>query len=62
MIYSVIYLICVVETTLQDVRLELAKEEAAQVALGNLPRHKISLSAFLMIGFELEDSQYVKES
>jgi hypothetical protein len=53
---------CVVETTLQEVRLELAKEEAAQVALGNLPRHKISMSAFLMIGFELEDSQYVKES
>lgn len=47
-------------TTLQDVRLELAKEDAAQVALGNLPRHKISLTAFLMIGFELEDSQYVK--
>jgi radical SAM superfamily enzyme YgiQ (UPF0313 family) len=57
-----IYLICVIETTLQDVRLELAKEEAAQVALGILPRHKISMSAFLMLGFELEDSQYVKES
>lgn len=57
-----IYLICVIETTLQDVRLELAKEEAAQVALGILPRHKISMSVFLMLGFELEDSQYVKES
>jgi hypothetical protein len=44
-------------TTLQDVRLELAKEEASQLALGNLPRHKVSLSAFLMMGFELEDSQ-----
>jgi len=49
----------IIATTLQDVRLTLAKEEAAQVALGNLPRHKMSLSAFLIAGFELEDSQYV---
>jgi len=48
-----------IATTLQDVRLALAKEEAAQVALGNLPPHKMSLSAFLIAGFELEDSQYV---
>jgi hypothetical protein len=46
-------------TTLQDVRLELAREEAGEVALGVLPRHKTSLTSFLMIGFELEDSQYV---
>ena len=46
-------------TTLQDVRLALAKEEAAQVALRNLPWHKMSLSAFLIAGFELEDTQYV---
>ena len=49
----------IIATTLQDVWLALAKEEAAQVALGNLPRHKMSLSAFLIAGFELEDSQYV---
>ena len=42
---------------LQDVRLLLAKEESKQVALGRLPRHKISLSMFLLIGFDLEDSQ-----
>ena len=53
-----------IETTLQDVRLQLAREEAAQVAIGNLPqrdlpRHETSLLTFLMIGFELEDSQYV---
>jgi len=53
-------LISIAGTTLQDVRLALAKEEAAQAALGKLPRHKISLSAFLFSGFELEDSQYVK--
>ena len=45
------------ETTLQDVRLQLTKEEGAKVALGMLPRHKVSLSAFLLAGFELEDSQ-----
>ena len=47
------------ETTLQDVRLRLAREEATQAALGDLPRHNTSLLTFLMIGFELEDSQYV---
>lgn len=46
-------------TTLQDVRLELAREDAMQAALGNLPRHKVSSVAFLIIGLELEDSQYV---
>jgi hypothetical protein len=46
-----------IETTLQDVRLELSQEEAAQAALGNLPKHQISMSAFLLSGFELEDSQ-----
>ena len=44
-------------TTLQDVRLELAKEDAVQAALGKLPRHKVSSGGFLMIGFKLEDSQ-----
>jgi len=58
-VYVFLLLIFNVGTTLQDVRLALAKEEAAQVALGELPRHKVSLSAFLLTGFELEDSQYV---
>jgi hypothetical protein len=44
-------------TTLQDVRLELANEDAVQAALGKLQRHKVSSVGFLMIGFELEDSQ-----
>jgi hypothetical protein len=48
-----------IESTLQDVRLELAKEEATQAALGRLPRHRISMATFLMTGFELEDSQCV---
>jgi hypothetical protein len=50
----------ILETTLQDVRLQLAKEEAAQAALGELPQHSMSALAFLMTGFDLEDSQYVK--
>ena len=35
------------------------KEEEAQVGLGILPWHKMSLLVFLITGFELEDSQYV---
>lgn len=46
-------------TTLQDVRLELAKEEATRTARGMLPPHEISMASFLMTGFELEDSQCV---
>ena len=49
----------IIVTTLQNVWLALAKQEAAQVALSNLPQHKMSLSAFLIAGFELEDSQYI---
>jgi hypothetical protein len=49
-----------IDKTLQDVRLELAMEEAARAGLGILPRHKISMATFLLTGFELEDSQYVE--
>ena len=48
-----------IETTMQDVCLQLVKEEATQATLGNLPRHNTSVLTFLMISFELEDSQYV---
>jgi hypothetical protein len=58
-IRSSLQLIIIIATTLQDVRLVVAREEAAQVALGKLPRHKMNLSAFLITGFELEDNQYV---
>ena len=53
-------LISIAGTTLQDVRLVLAKEEAAQAALGQIHQHKTSLSSFLMTDFELEDRQCVK--
>ena len=36
----------------------LTKEATAQAALGNLPRHEISMVTFLMKGFELEDNKY----
>jgi hypothetical protein len=48
---------CLTATTLQDVRLDLLREEVDKVALGDLPRHKISMATFLLTGFELEDSQ-----
>ena len=50
-----------IATMLQDVRLDLLREEADKVALGNLPRHKVSMATFLLTGFELEDSQYVDD-
>lgn len=46
-------------TTLQDVRLELMKEEAAAAAEGAVSPHKMSLTSFLVLGLDLEDQQYV---
>ena len=44
--------------TLQDVRLELSKEEAAEKTEKNSPSpHKVSLIGFITTGFELEDRQ-----
>ncbi|KAI0039987.1 hypothetical protein FA95DRAFT_1503469 [Auriscalpium vulgare] len=44
-------------TTLLDVRLELAKEEAAEVSRGVVSLHEMSASVFLSMGIELEDLQ-----
>ncbi|KAF9470706.1 hypothetical protein BDN70DRAFT_939490 [Pholiota conissans] len=44
-------------TTLQDVRLELAKEDAEAASSGISPPHKISLTEFLTDGLELEEQQ-----
>lgn len=46
-------------TTLQDVRLELAKEETRLVALGEISVHTTSLTSFLVTGLDLEEYQYV---
>lgn len=46
-------------TTLQDVRLELAKDDAASSAQGVISPHRIMLTTFLMTGLNLEEQQYV---
>lgn len=46
-------------TRLQDVRLELAKEDADVAKEGAAAPHTISLTEFLMKGLELEEQQYV---
>ena len=45
-------------TTLQDVRLELAKEEAAEAARGRVSPHDITLTTFLTTALDLEEQQY----
>jgi len=46
-------------TTLQDVWLELAKEDLALAAAGEISAHQTSSTSFLTIGLELEEKQYV---
>jgi hypothetical protein len=46
-------------TTVHDVHLELSKEEAAEVAQGVLPPHKVSEGEFLNIGLDIEEQQSV---
>jgi hypothetical protein len=46
-------------TTLQDVRLELAKEDLRLATQGEIMAHQTSLTSFLMAGLELEERQYV---
>ncbi|PPQ72949.1 hypothetical protein CVT25_004565 [Psilocybe cyanescens] len=45
------------EVTVQDVCLELAKEEAAERSAGHLPNQKVSMMGFLVTGLELEERQ-----
>jgi hypothetical protein len=42
-----------------DVRLELAREEAAEQECGVLPINNVSPSAFILAGLDLEEQQYV---
>ena len=42
--------------------LQLAKEEATEAAKGVLPKHKVTLTAFLIAAFEIEEEQYVLHS
>ncbi|RXW12428.1 hypothetical protein EST38_g13424 [Candolleomyces aberdarensis] len=45
------------ETTMQDVRLQMAKEDAEEAARGVISAHQISISNCLMTGLELEEQQ-----
>ena len=44
-------------TTMQDVRLELAREEGLQLASGQINRHKVTMMGFFTMGFDIEDRQ-----
>ena len=44
-------------TTMQDVRLELAQEETRQLASGHVNRHKVTMTGFFSMGFDIEDQQ-----
>jgi len=52
-------LIAHVESTMQEVRLELAKDDATSAAQGGIFIHKSSLTGFITRGIELEEQQYV---
>jgi hypothetical protein len=45
------------DSTLQDVRLQLSKEDAEEAARGVISAHQTSMSSFLMTGIELEEQQ-----
>ncbi|KAI0245468.1 hypothetical protein BJV78DRAFT_1356698 [Lactifluus subvellereus] len=49
-------------TTLQDVRLDLAKEEAAEAARGHIFPHKVTLTTCLTMALDLEEQQYALDN
>jgi hypothetical protein len=49
-------------TTLQDVRLALAKEEAAEAARGRISPHKVTQTTFLTMALDLEEQQYALDN
>ncbi|KAJ2911924.1 hypothetical protein MD484_g8492, partial [Candolleomyces efflorescens] len=46
-----------IDSTLQDVRLQLSREDAEEAAQGVISAHQTSTSSFLMTGIELEEQQ-----
>ena len=46
-------------TTLQDIRLEMTRQETLLLASGRVPRHKVTMMGFFSMGFDIEDQQYV---
>jgi len=43
--------------TLQDLRLQLANEEALKAARGIMPKHKVTLTGFFFAAFDIEEQQ-----
>ena len=48
-----------IATTLQDVCLELAKEDGLEAENGAIAPHKTSATEFLVKGLEIEEQQYI---
>ena len=46
---------------LQDVRLELMKEDVVAAAEGAVSPHKVSITSFLVMGLDIKDQQYVTD-
>jgi hypothetical protein len=44
-------------TTLHDLHLQLANEEALEAARGIMPKHKITPAKFFFTAFDIEDQQ-----
>lgn len=60
--YSVCYVgytNLILATTLQDVHLELTKEEVVHATRGVMPKHKITLTGFFFAAFDIEEQQWV---
>jgi hypothetical protein len=53
------YLPLCLATTLHDIRLELAREDAAVAAGGVISPHETTLTTFLTVGLDLEGMQCV---
>jgi hypothetical protein len=51
---------CGSATTLQDVQLELVKDNAASSAQGVVSPHNVTLTTFLTTGLDLEEQQYIR--
>ena len=57
LLYILNYTKILTETTLQEIRHELAKEDAKEAAQGIHPPHQTSLMSFLTKAFDLEEQQ-----
>lgn len=56
-LYLFIIYLLYIGTTIQDIRLELAKEDAVEAAKGVISPHTTSATVFLTKGLEIEAQQ-----